>query len=104
METDASGYAICDMLSRLASETRPDGLVTKTNLSQWYLIAFFLKKMISAKIQYKTHNGKLFAIIEDFKKWFHYFKSYKYKMLIITDYNNFCHFMDTKDLSFIQVH
>ena len=32
IETDASGYAIGGVLSQLASETRPDGVVTKTDL------------------------------------------------------------------------
>ena len=32
IETDASGYAIGGVLSQLASETRPDGIVTKTDL------------------------------------------------------------------------
>ena len=34
IETDVSGYAIDGVLSQLASETRPDGVVTKTDLSQ----------------------------------------------------------------------
>ena len=49
IETDASGYGIRGVLSQLASETRPDGVVIKTNLGQWYLIAFFSRKMISTK-------------------------------------------------------
>ena len=34
IETDASGYAIGGVLSQLSSGTRPDGVVTKNNLSQ----------------------------------------------------------------------
>ena len=34
IETDVSGYAIGRMLSQLAFETRPDGVVIKTNLGQ----------------------------------------------------------------------
>ena len=49
IETDASGYAIGGMLSQLASETRPDGVVTKTDLGQWHPVAFFLRKMIPAE-------------------------------------------------------
>ena len=33
IETDTSGYAIGDILSQFAFETRPDKIVTKTNLS-----------------------------------------------------------------------
>ena len=49
IETDASGYAIGGVLSQLASETRPDGVVTKTDLGQWHPVAFFLRKMIPAE-------------------------------------------------------
>ena len=34
IETDVSGYAIGNMLSQLASGTSPDGVITKTDLSQ----------------------------------------------------------------------
>ena len=34
IETDALGYAISGMLSQLASGTSPDGVITKTDLSQ----------------------------------------------------------------------
>ena len=67
IETDASGYAIGGVLSQLASETRSDGVVTKTNLSQWHLVAFFLRKMISAETRYKTHDGELLTIVKAFK-------------------------------------
>ena len=45
--------------------------------------------MISAKTWYETHNGELLAIVKIFKTWKHYLKGYKYKVLILTDYNNF---------------
>ena len=34
IETDASGYVISGVLSQLASETRPDKIVTKTDMGQ----------------------------------------------------------------------
>ena len=49
IEIDASGYAIGDLLRQLASGTRPDRLVIKTNLGQWHPIAFFSRKIIPAK-------------------------------------------------------
>ena len=84
-------------------KTRPDKVVTKTNLGQWHPIAFFLRKMISAKTWYETHNGKFLAIIKIFKIWRHYLESCKHKVLILTDQNNFCCFMDIKNLSSKQV-
>ena len=67
IETDALGYIISGMLNQLTSGTNPKGVVTKTNLGQWYPIAFFSRKIISTKIRYKTHNGKLLAIVKVFK-------------------------------------
>ena len=67
IETDASGYAIGGVLSQLASETRPDRVVIKTNLDQWHPVAFFSRKIIPAEARYETHNGKLLAIVKAFK-------------------------------------
>ena len=103
IEIDALGYAIGGVLSQLTSGTNPDGIVTKTNLGQWHPVVFFSRKMIPAETQYETHNGKLLAIIEAFKTWCHYLESCKHEMLVLTDYNNFCRFIDTKSLSSKQV-
>ena len=78
IETDILGYAINSVLSQLAFETRADVIVTKSDLGKWYLVAFFLRKMIPAEIQYKTHNDELLAIVKAFKTWRHYLKSCKY--------------------------
>ena len=55
------------------------------------------------EIRYKTYNSKFLAIVKVFKTWQHYLEGCKHKVLIFTDYNNFCHFMDIKSLSFRQV-
>ena len=65
--TDALSYAINGMLSQLASGTSPDRVVTKADLDLWHPVAFFFRKIIPTKTQYKTNNGKLLAIIEKFK-------------------------------------
>ena len=49
IETNASSYAIGRVLSQL----------TLDDLGQWHLIAFYSQKIISVKIQYKTHDGEL---------------------------------------------
>ena len=103
IETDASNYAIGGVLSQLSSGTRPDGVVTKANLGQWHLVAFFSRKMILAETWYKTYDGKLLAIVEAFKTWRHYLEDCKHEVLILTDHNNLCRFMDTKSLSSRQV-
>ena len=103
IKTDALGYAIGGILNQLSSRIRPDGVITEDNLGQWHLVGFFSKKMISAKIWYKTHNSKLLAIVEAFKIWRHYLKGCKHEVLILTNHNNLCCFMHTKSLSSKQV-
>ena len=82
IETDVSGYAIGGVLSQL----------TLDNLGQWPPVAFYSQKMIPAETQYKTHDSKLLAIIKAFKIWRHYLKGCKYKVLMLTNYNNLCHY------------
>ncbi len=60
--------------------------------------------MIPAETWYKTHDGKLLAIVKVFKTWRHYLKDCKHKVLMLIDSNNFQHFMDTKSWSSWQVH
>ena len=93
IETDISGYAIGRILSQL----------TLDNLSQWHLVAYYSRKMIPAETWYKTHNGEFLAIIEAFKIWQHYLEDCKHKVLVFTDHNNLCRFMETKILSSCQV-
>ena len=59
--------------------------------------------MIPAKSRYKTHNGELLAIVEAFKTWRHYLEGCKHEVLVLTNHNNLCRFMETKSLSFCQV-
>ena len=103
IEIDVSGYVIGDVLSQLSSGTRPDGIVTKYNLGQWHLVAFFSRKIISAKTWYETHNSELLAIIKAFITWRHYLEGCKHKILVLIDYNNLYRFIDTKNLSCRQV-
>ncbi len=90
IETDASGYAIVEILSQL----------TLDDLGWWYQVAFFSKKMILAKTWYETYDGELLVIVEAFKTWNHYFKGCKYEVLVLTDHNHLQCFMNTKSLSF----
>ena len=103
IETNALGYAMSGVLSQLISEIRPDGVVIKIDLSQWHPIAFFSRKIIPAETQYETYNGKLLAIVKAFKTWHHYLEDCKHKVLVLTDHNNLCRFMDMKSLSSRQV-
>ena len=104
IEIDRLGYTIGRVLSQLSSGTSPDEIVIKINLGQWHLVAFFLRKIIPAEIQYETHNSKLLAIIEAFKTWHHYLEGCKYEFLVLTNHNNLRYFMGTKSLNSQQVH
>ena len=102
IERDASGYAIGGILSQLTS----DHLISDHLISdqgQWYPVAYFSRKMISAETCYKTHNSELLAIVEVFKTWRHYWEDYKHEVLVLTDHNNLRQFMNTKSLSSRQV-
>lgn len=70
-KTDASGYAIGDILSQFISDS-----------GQWYLEAFSSIKMIPAETCYKTHNQKLLAMVEAFKTCCHYLKDCKFERLV----------------------
>ena len=50
--------------------------------------AFFYRKMILIKTQYKTNNRELLAIIKEFKMWKHYLEGCKHEVFMLTDYNN----------------
>ena len=54
IKTDVSGYAIGRVLSQL----------TLDDLGQWDPIAYYSRKMITAKTWYKTYNGELLAIVK----------------------------------------
>ena len=93
IETDVSGYAIGGVLSQLTSD----------NSGRWHPVAFYSRKMIPAETRYKTHDGELLAIVEAFKTWRHYLEDCKHKVLMLTNHNNKCRFINTKSLSSRQV-
>ena len=70
IETDASCYAIGGVFSQLNLDSdAPPNDSNKSNFGQWYPIAYFSRKMISAETQYKTYNAKLLAIVKAFITW-----------------------------------
>ena len=91
VETDASGYAIGDVLCQQDDE------------GHWHPVAFFSHKMIPAKRNYETHDAELLAIVEAFKHWRHYLEGSTHEVLVLTDHNNLRKFIDTKRLSGRQI-
>ncbi len=74
LKTDVSKYAIGRVLRQMTSDQHFSGHVTnedlnfsKSEIGQWYPVAFFTWKMIFAKTWYKTHNQELLAIIKAFQ-------------------------------------
>ena len=59
--------------------------------------------MILVETRYKTYDGELLAIVETFKTWRNYLEGCKHEVLVLTNHNNLCQFMDTKSLSSRQV-
>ena len=55
--------------------------------------------MIPAETKYKTHDGKLLAIVEAFKTWRYYLEGSQHEVLMLTNYNNLQQFIDIKSLS-----
>ena len=92
-EMDISGYAIGGVLSQL----------TLDNSGRWHPVAFYFQKIIPAKTRYKIHDDKLLAIVKVFKTWMHYLEKSQHEVLVLTNHNNFCQFMDMKSLSSKQV-
>ncbi len=82
----------------------PNSEFPKSEIGQWYLVAFFSQKMISAKTWYKTYDQELLAIVEAFKTWRHYLEGCKYEIFVLIDHNNLRQFMDMKSLSSCQVY
>ena len=65
----------------------------------WHFITYWLRKLMSAEINYKTHDLELLVIIEVFKQWCHYLKNSQYSVEVLTDHNNLQSFMKVKALN-----
>lgn len=59
--------------------------------------------MIMVETRYEIYDDRLVAIIEISKNRMNYLKNCKHKVLLFTNQNNLCKFMDTKSLSFCQI-
>jgi hypothetical protein len=76
LEIDASDYAIGICINQLGKNKK------------LHLIAFYLRKMILAKINYDIHDKELLAVITALQEWKVYLKSSKYPVKVLTDYKN----------------
>lgn len=60
MEIDVFDFAIDVLLSQMRVNDK------------FHLIAFYLKKFLASKINYKIHNKELLVIMDLFQKYYHY--------------------------------
>lgn len=91
IEINTAKYSKSKLLNQPSTDQialdKPD--LTKFDFGQQYLIAYFTEKMISVETQYETYNVELLAIFEAFKTQRFYLKNCKYKVLNLTNQNNF---------------
>ena len=91
VKIDALDYA----LSRTISQIRDDGKL--------HLIAFYLRKLTLAELNYKIYNKELLAIVECLKEWRVYLEGPKYKVKVYSNYKNLLYFTTIKVLNRRQV-
>ena len=88
VKTDVSEQAITEIYTQLQKMSE-----------LWHSVTYWLRKLMSAEINYKTHNLKLLVIVETFKQWHHYLEDSWYSIEILTDHNNLWSFMKVKALN-----
>ncbi len=91
MKIDASNREVEDVLSQ------------KSKTDQWHLIAYYSYKFKEAEVWWDMHDKELYAIILDFKNWWHYLQSSKRLICVITNHNNLRYFMMMKKLNVRQM-
>ena len=91
MKIDASNRKVEDVLSQ------------KNKTDQWYFIVYYSYKFKEVEVQWDMHDKELYAIVLDFKNWWHYLQSSKWLICMITDHNNLCYFMMMKKLNIQQM-
>jgi len=87
MKIDASNREVKDVLSQ------------KSKTDQWHFIVYYNYKFKEAEVRWDMHNKKLYAIVLNFKNWWHYLQSSKRFIYVITDHNNLRYFMMMKKLN-----
>jgi len=92
---DADLHMKIDALNREVE----DVLSQKSKTDQWHFIAYYSYKFKEAEVQWNMHDKELYAIVLDFKNWWHYLQSSKWLICVITDHNNLRYFMMTKKLN-----
>ncbi len=90
LETDDSGYAI-------------SGILSQKQETEWKVVAYFPRKMIDDKRNYKIHDAEFLAIVESFRHWRHHLEQRYHIVEVLTDHSNLRAFMSTHKLTRRQV-
>lgn len=91
LETDVSDYA----LEMCVSQPDVNGLLRP--------VAFYLRKIVPAEMNYEIHDKELLIIMTAFTEWRVYLKRFKYLIKVFTDHKNLTFFTIMKVLNCQQV-
>jgi hypothetical protein len=89
MKTDASDLVIDACFNQLYEDI-------------WHLVAYYFRKLLSAKQNYDIYDKKLLAIVAALKAWRVYIER-ALELTILTNHKNLLHFITTKKLNRRQV-
>ena len=84
---------------RLIQTKTAEVLIQSDANKQWHSIAYYNYKFKNLEINWNTHNQKMYAIIFEFKTWWHYLQNNKHSVCVIINYKNLHSFMITKELN-----
>jgi hypothetical protein len=88
LKIDAFDFVISEIIFQLMKE-----------IDQWYLIAFFFRKMFAAKRNYEIKEKKILAMIESCHVFRHYVKETLFSIQMLIDYVNLNSFFKNKKLN-----
>src|SRR3979411_2035578 len=90
VETDASDFAL-------------GGVLGQEHNGKLHLVAFFLKKLSGAPLNYPVHDKELMGIVEAFKEWRPYLSGTTHEVKVYTNHKNLTYFTTMKVLNGRQV-
>jgi hypothetical protein len=86
LRTDASGYTLEAILEQI------------NNKEETQTVVFYLRKFISAEVNYDIHDRELLAIVQAFRQWRHYLQGAEHEIIVKSDHHNLKYFTTTKEL------
>src|SRR5882724_3850245 len=87
LETDASGYAMGEVLSQLCKD------------GKWHPVGFTSKSLSSAERNYKIYDKELLSVIQGLEEWRHILEGTKHTIEILNDHQNLTYFWGSWNLN-----